>query len=194
MGLVIVFLVLFFEGIIGTFTYHRLHYKEDSNYRAASNKFYFIGLPILILILTLFGVGTLFKIGFLPSISKSNKPPQITVNKQLWENYQESKLYLSSVRVINNNLLLELYFTNTSKYYREYGYSIKIDNIYVQNYIPVKIEGIYIGIVYDQMGERKFTILVPSSHDILFIRGIGERNYNTQIDLREFEIILGIKY
>ena len=118
---------------------------------------------------------------------------KLVVNKQLWNNYLGSKLYLGSITYLNNKYLLELYFTNTSDYYRSYGYSIKIDNIYVKDYLPVVLKGIKIGKVYNQRWKRKFTVLVPASYNKLFIQGIGSGSADRTIDLAKYKKLLSLQ-
>lgn len=64
----LVLLYFFFKGMRGTFTYHRLCYEEDSNYRPASKKFYFIGLPLLIIPIVLYCSLFFVQSGILKSI------------------------------------------------------------------------------------------------------------------------------
>ena len=78
----LVLLYFSFKGMRGTFTYHKLCYEEDSNSIPASKKFYFVGLPLLIIPIVLYCSLILVQSGVLKSkVSNSAKKiPIVTDN------------------------------------------------------------------------------------------------------------------
>jgi hypothetical protein len=61
------FLYFFGKAIQGTFTYHRIRKAEDENYRAAPRWTYFVGIPALVLMFSLMGLGLLTMTDAVPS-------------------------------------------------------------------------------------------------------------------------------
>ncbi len=63
----VVFLVLFVRAIWGTYTYHKLRKEEDENYVAAAKWTFWVGIPLLVIVVILFFFGALSMTDMAPS-------------------------------------------------------------------------------------------------------------------------------
>lgn len=66
-GMAIVFLYFYGKAIQGSFVFHKIEKSENPNYKATPRWVYFTGIPILIIVVGLMGLGLLTMTGTLPS-------------------------------------------------------------------------------------------------------------------------------
>lgn len=63
----LIFVYFYGKAVQGTFTYHKLRKAEDENYRAAPKWAYFVGIPLVVLLTLLIGIGMLSMTDVIPS-------------------------------------------------------------------------------------------------------------------------------
>jgi len=119
-------LYFFFKGMRGTFIYHRLCYEEDSNHRPASKKFYFVGLPLLIMPIVLYCSLIFVQSGVLKSkfSNSAKKIPIVTdnINKDInGENTKSKPIKLDREYQLDSDsvLIAKIYHSEGKEIYRE---------------------------------------------------------------------------
>ena len=66
-GISLVFVYFYGRAVQGSFAYHRIRKEEDPDYKSTPIWMYFIGIPILLLVLVIFGFGLLTMTSLMPS-------------------------------------------------------------------------------------------------------------------------------
>lgn len=61
------FIYFYAKAVQGTIAYHRLERAENPDYKPPSKKFYYIGIPVLLIVVLLMGYGALTMTGAVPS-------------------------------------------------------------------------------------------------------------------------------
>lgn len=59
----LIFVYFYWKGIRGSFAYHRLRREADPSYRPNLMWFYFLGIPVIVIVLSLIGIGLLVESG-----------------------------------------------------------------------------------------------------------------------------------
>ncbi len=83
----LIFLYYYGKAIQGTFVFHKLEKAQNPEYRAAPRWYYFVGIPLGVVTLILFGLGYLTMTGAMPSteVLAGKKVPQSEMETLLAE-------------------------------------------------------------------------------------------------------------
>jgi len=110
----------------------------------------------------------------------------VTLNRRLGKTSTDQSFYITSVNVNNENYILKFHFTDSYNSISQ----CKVDNIYVGNYIPVSVNGMILGKIYNTPNSKQITVTVPRKYKKLFIQGVGVKTQyisNFTINLQEFD-------